>query len=330
MSDVVPSFVDCQKKTGILNILKSNSANQVLKVLPVFASLKSKVLSLSQSQSSSPFTKIKLTDIIKIDQNLCGSNCFDLTIKTINTKPGILTLCSETLTDMKQWVKSLISFQKCSDAIAGKSDDMSTEKKVLKKKFETIEKTIKKSNKNTEKVKEKYLNKLSEARNFNEKIYRKEMKLKKNVEKKVTKEIEKEREELNKIHQKKEIDLVQKAMDQISELKKSEVDTVKNSIKSRIDELKERSKEEAKKMMDILINESKKLDYSMCFDARLKGFKDLAYKSDVCKKSYADDDQQALCNKEESFCIMCCKSKIGDKFTKDRVKCTTKCNAAVL
>lgn len=117
----IESYAKCQKKTGILNLIRGQSKLPFyLNLLPTYIHLGLSTFNIYRTRSSKTMiTTIKLVDIVRVNQRrfLTKFNCFDLILNdNVNLRlkgDDLITLCAKNPMEMTKWIKAFLEFKEC-------------------------------------------------------------------------------------------------------------------------------------------------------------------------------------------------------------------------
>lgn len=118
------SYSKCNKKTGFLtyvqnrpNTSRKGKGKGEITVYPIYISLNQNTFSLFYSYDPSTLFKIvKLDSIQRVAIQYEKTFCFDIIINEIINKKlrtGPLSLCANSLNQMKNWIRAILEFKEC-------------------------------------------------------------------------------------------------------------------------------------------------------------------------------------------------------------------------
>ena len=113
------NYSECKKKSGYLNFIQNRpiSPKNIIIVYPIFVTINKFTLSLFHSyRATSLFKIINLDSIQRVDLAYKNTFCFDVIINEILAKKltsGPLTLCANSMSEMKDWIRSILIFKEC-------------------------------------------------------------------------------------------------------------------------------------------------------------------------------------------------------------------------
>jgi hypothetical protein len=117
----IENYAKCQKKTGILNLIKGQSKLPfVLNLLPTYVHLGLSTFNIYKTTNSNTLiSTIKIVDIERVNQRklLTKFNCFDLILAdnaNLRLKDDdLITLCAKNKTEMENWIHAFLEFKEC-------------------------------------------------------------------------------------------------------------------------------------------------------------------------------------------------------------------------
>lgn len=117
----IEKYAKCQKKTGILNLIKGQSQLPfVLNLLPTYIHLGLSTFNIYKTTNSKTLiSTIKIVDIERVNQRkiLTKFNCFDLVLAdNVNLRlkdDDLITLCAKNRTEMQNWIHTILEFKEC-------------------------------------------------------------------------------------------------------------------------------------------------------------------------------------------------------------------------
>jgi hypothetical protein len=358
-------YKKCQHKTGFLNLLKTE--NNQKKMFPIYIFLDNLHLKLySSTAKTSLFNTIKLEEIIQITQQYKDSNCFDLVVNNYNEhiskltlSKGSISLCSESLPIMQEWISMIQEFKECQvELYPGEGEtlyDFSQANKILRqlpsqkedmfynsadkaitpkpkdskisKELKKIIDVVKMSNFERIKKKRQLENEIKTVQKTAKEIQSKERLIEEMIKQRKVKETEKEQMLIAVEHHKREVSLLRAVEEKITIMKKQENKDYADALKKQIDEKRQNLNKRSLAVIQAVREKPILAHPRECYDQRVENFANKQYISDLCYKYFGENGQK-YCMERDQFCSQCCnhhtkhdKSELGE--------CSKKCTLLV-
>jgi hypothetical protein len=282
-----------------------------IEVTPIYIMLTTDRLILTKDMNKiNLIESFAIKEIQRIDQHYENTSCFDIIGTQVlkkKMKNVQLTLCGKNYKQMNSWINSVLEFKKCSLKEIQKANHKKTvfvdfnritkltpvktskknssipSKKVFKNKLQRkIVKSINKSNKYLEigKIAKRNLRENVKGRYNKRKLFKK-----KNNHRKFIRKNHLSNKKIHRVHNNRRIvqriNIVKKEVKKLKELKQ-----LKKIYEDEIKKENKKLNEESKKMMYLLKSKKNSTEQLVCYDKKLKGFKNKVLIDDMCNQYY--------------------------------------------